>query len=392
MLSNDPALGVYLVALLLLPWRWLSPLGSINSRAGASDLFIALAALTWLVTRRRALGRTRPTPAHIALAAYVGWAVVSAAVSSNHRTSAEGLLVILDVVALCVMTWDFASGRLGRELIVKVVAIDVVVVAVTVFVALVLFYSGVRSGLLDSYGALNPSSSYARVRAGFYSGPLLGSFCIFAWATLAWGAEWFRPRTWLVLQALVVLVALSTISRGAIALLVAMTVRACWRRRPRLAVVPFVAGVLVVSLLSVGQLHIDPSRPWDAHYELRDSWRRHEGAVALRKVGDRPLTGLGPGALPGELMGHLRKAHMTAINVVATLGIPALLALVALLLVLWRRRAPTATAIWAGLAGLAIDAIGQDVENFRHTWALIGLAAAAGTLAVVQREPERRPH
>jgi hypothetical protein len=63
--------------------------------------------------------------------------------------------------------------------------------------------------------------------------------------------------------------------------------------------------------------------------------------------------------------------------VAATLGLPALAALVFLVVVLWReRRRPTSLAIWTGLLGLGIDGLGQDIEHFRHVWALIGLADA----------------
>ena len=59
------------------------------------------------------------------------------------------------------------------------------------------------------------------------------------------------------------------------------------------------------------------------------------------------------------------------------MGLPALLALVGLVIALWRqRRQPTDTATWSGLAGLGVDAIGQDVEHFRHVWVMFGLADA----------------
>ncbi len=43
---------------------------------------------------------------------------------------------------------------------------------------------------------------------------------------------------------------------------------------------------------------------------------------------------------------------------------------------------PTSIAIWSGIAGLGIEALAQDVEDFRHLWVLIGLAGAQ----VIQRE------
>ena len=64
-------------------------------------------------------------------------------------------------------------------------------------------------------------------------------------------------------------------------------------------------------------------------------------------------------------------------NVAATLGLPALAALTFLFVSLWRnRRRPTPLATWSGFAGLAIDALAQDVEHFRHVWVLVGVADA----------------
>jgi len=59
------------------------------------------------------------------------------------------------------------------------------------------------------------------------------------------------------------------------------------------------------------------------------------------------------------------------------LGLPALLGLLAIPAALWVRRArPTDTATWAALAGIGLDALTQDVEDFRHVWVLLGLADA----------------
>jgi hypothetical protein len=71
------------------------------------------------------------------------------------------------------------------------------------------------------------------------------------------------------------------------------------------------------------------------------------------------------------------RAHFTPLNVAATMGLPALAALVFLVVVLWReRRRPTPIATWSGLAGLAIDGLAQDIEHFRHVWVMVGLADA----------------
>jgi hypothetical protein len=65
------------------------------------------------------------------------------------------------------------------------------------------------------------------------------------------------------------------------------------------------------------------------------------------------------------------------LSVAATTGIPPLSALVALLIVLWRRRSrQTNTAIWSGLLGLGFDGLAQDVDHFHHVWIMLGPADA----------------
>jgi hypothetical protein len=64
------------------------------------------------------------------------------------------------------------------------------------------------------------------------------------------------------------------------------------------------------------------------------------------------------------------------LNVTATAGVPALLALIGMAVALWRGRTrPTDIAIWSGLAALMIDGLTLDIDHFRHVWLLIGLAA-----------------
>ena len=41
-----------------------------------------------------------------------------------------------------------------------------------------------------------------------------------------------------------------------------------------------------------------------------------------------------------------------------------------------QRARPTDTATWAALAGIGLDALTQDVEDFRHVWVLLGLVDA----------------
>ena len=56
-------------------------------------------------------------------------------------------------------------------------------------------------------------------------------------------------------------------------------------------------------------------------------------------------------------------AHCTPLNVAATLGLPALAGFALIPFALWRSRSrPLDRATWGMLAGLALDALGQDVE------------------------------
>ena len=69
------------------------------------------------------------------------------------------------------------------------------------------------------------------------------------------------------------------------------------------------------------------------------------------------------------------------------MGPPALAALTFLVVVLWReRRRPTPIATWTGLVGLAVDGLVQNIEHFRHAWAMVGLADADRR----DRPPDRR--
>ena len=148
-------------------------------------------------------------------------------------------------------------------------------------------------------------------------------------------------------------------------------------------------AILAIAALTVGRLHLDPTRPETITYEVPDPHNRAESFVAsVETLGDNPIVGEGPGVLVGENRGQPFRAHLTPLNIAATTGLPALAAFSFLTLTLWRcRRRPTPTATWSGLAGLGIDALGQDVEHFRHVWVLLGL----GDHDRERRRVERRP-
>jgi hypothetical protein len=290
----------------------------------------------------------------------------------------------VELAVLTVLTADFAADAERLRAIVDVVLAGAVLTIALAAGGLLLFYAGVDTSLIGPYGEqFVPSDSYARIEAGFGSPPLLGSYCIFAAAVLAiepGAAGRLRLGTRVGLG----FVAFATLSRAALGFVVAAAIRvAAARRSPRARVaagVVVAVAVAAVAALTLGRLELDPTRPDTVGYEFPDPGNRREGiSSSFDTLVDNPLVGVGPGALPGVgTYGQPFRAHLTPLNVAATAGIPALIALLLFVLGLWRtRRRPTDIAIWSGLAGLAVDALAQDVEHFRHVWILLGLAAAS---------------
>jgi hypothetical protein len=378
-----PSLALYLIALALLPIKWLSPIS--HEQAGWTDVFIAAAALAWSWEKVRAGARPKLRAAHVGLALYLVAGAVSAAAASTGSTGVwSNVLIMAELVVLAVLTSDFARDESGRRAIGLVVLLTVLVTAVLAVLALCLFYARVPTDLVWLYGDLTPSDNYARIAAGFHSAPLLGSYCIFASAVLADQASGLPRRVRAVAQVILLVLVVLTVSRALLGFLVAAAIRFAAARGTRaarnLAIGAVVASLLVATILTVGRLSIDPSAPTSASYSLldtSDSPRLASIEASAETLADRPLVGSGPGSLAGEADGAGLRAHLTPLNVAATLGLPALAALAFAIGAIWRqRRRPTNIAIWSGLAGLGIDSLSQDAEHFRHVWILLGLADA----------------
>jgi hypothetical protein len=240
-----------------------------------------------------------------------------------------------------------------------------------------LFFAGVATPLVGSYGDLLPGN-YARVQAGLPHPNLLASFCIFAWGVTARGSAALSPRLLGVTRAALLIAAGLTFSRGILALLLTILVaRATTPGRRRAALAFALVAVVVFVTLGVRAIAVDPAQPLDARLLSATSSRWQAFASSLDTLRARPWTGVGPSASPGLKEGMPFDAHFTPLNVAATLGLPALVAFLAIPALLWRHRTrPTDLATWGALAGMGLDALGQDVEDFRHLWVLFGLAAA----------------
>ena len=387
LLVESPAFGCYLLAVALLPFRWLSPLESFYSNSQWTDVLVGVAALLWLLERVRGRDLARALRLwQVPLGIYLVLACASMALAEPGLGATwKTVLLMIELAVLAVITSDFAGEPVRRRLIAWVIVASALATVALGAIALVLFYVDVPNGLVGSYGEqLVPSDLYTRVRAGFDSPPLLASFCIFASGVAASRDAGLSTRLRVPTQVSLGVLCLVTLSRAFIGFLFAVVIRwsAELRGRPRI-LVPVVRAVVCVGILaalSVGRLHLNPVEPSTIEYVVPDPGNRREAfTTSLETLGDHPLLGVGPGALPGLNDGVPFRAHFTPLNVAATLGLPALIALSAMFWLLWRsRRRPTDIALWSAFAGIAIDGVVGDVDHYRHIWILIGLLSGVG--------------
>lgn len=371
---------LYLVALGLLPWTWFPPFPWLHEHAQWSDVFLAAAAVAWVLERWRAGAALSLRPVHFAMALYLTGAALSVLLAAPDRHVAGLKFVgMVELSVIAVLTADLATDPRMVAAMARVIAITSLLMSAGALLGVALFYAGVQTSLIGGYGGLVPGS-YARAQAGLYHPSLLASFCVFASAVLAHADANLPARLRRTVQAALAITVLLTFSRGIIAFGLAAVIRAACRRGRRLTAGIF-AGVCVlfIGLLSVLRVSFDPSHP--LAFYLKDKPSPHWRAMtsSLRTLVAHPLWGAGPGTHPGLLKeGMPFDAHLTPLNIAATLGIPALVGFLTIPVALWWwRRRPTDTATWSGLAGLGLDALAQDVEDFRHLWVLFGLADRA---------------
>lgn len=371
--------SLYLLTLGLLPWAWFPPFPWLHEHAQWSDAVFAATATVWAIERLRVRKWPRLTPTHAAVTIYFLCAILSLLFASpDISASAPKLLGVAELCTLAFITSDLASRPGMSKKITGAIAVTSLLAAAAAFAGLFLFYSGVGSPLIGIYGELEPSSWYARVQAGTRNPNMLASFCIFAAAVVS-RRDSALPvgLRRLALGALWVTVIL-TFSRGIIGFIIAAFVRnAVTPRSKRLAAGAAAVGVAMIIVATFWRPAIDPSHPVRARLEQGPSSRLQASTTSLATLIARPLFGSGLGTHPGTFRGAPFDSHFTPLNIAATLGIPALIVFSALIMLLWRRRRrPTDLCVWGGLAGLAVDALAQDIEDFRHVWLLFGLADA----------------
>jgi O-antigen ligase len=131
-------------------------------------------------------------------------------------------------------------------------------------------------------------------------------------------------------------------------------------------------------LLTFCTVTLDPTRPFQAQISSSAQSSRYQAlTTSLMSISRAPLLGTGPNTHPGRYLNNAFDAHMSYAGIAGTLGLPALAFFACLLCAAWfRRLRPTELSLWGGMAGLALDGLGQDIESFRHLWILVGLVLA----------------
>ncbi len=367
---------LYLVTLALLPWSTWPRFPWLHEHAQWSDLVFAGAAAAWGLERVRAKEVVRPRLVHLGLALYLAAAAASL-VAAEPRPSAgpAKLLGLAMLVTLVLVTSDVAARPGMRAAIGRTVAATALVVSVAAVLGVLLAAAGVPTPLVGVYGDLLPGA-YARAQAGFTHPNLLASFCVFAVGVVGREDAGLSARQRKLVTGALAMTVTLTFSRAILAFGLALVVRGADTpaRRGRATVFAGLAVAAIVSL-SAFNLAVDPTRPLAARLREAPSPRAQAFVTALETLRAHPWSGVGPGASPGRVDGQPFDAHCTFLNVAATLGLPALAGFVLIPVALWRSRSrPPDRATWGMLAGLALDGLGQDVEDFRHLWIGFGLA------------------
>jgi hypothetical protein len=370
---------LYLATLALLPWAALVPFPWLHENALWTDVLFLLATLFWAAALLREGRLPRVRPVHLALAAYLGWGLLSLAAASPRPAAGHAKLLGMAMLAALLVVTSDTMGRPGMPAAVgRTIAATSLVAALAAAVGVALSAFGKITPLVGTCGDLLPGP-LSRAQAGFPHPNLLASYCVFAFGAVEREDAGLSPAWRRVVRVALGATVLLTTSRAILGFALAAAVRrATTPGRRRFAAA--LAAVLVLAMVALTVVHVtfSPLRPWEARVLPGPSSRLESARTSLATLAEHPLLGSGPGTSPGRRGGLPMDAHLTPLNVAATMGLPALVALALLVLALWRARArPADLATWGMLAGIGLDGLGQDVEDFRHVWVGLGLADAS---------------
>ncbi|HSE96996.1 MAG TPA: hypothetical protein VLD57_01925, partial [Blastocatellia bacterium] len=227
----------YLASIALLPWGWFPPFPLSQHNAQWSDAIFGTTALLWAAQKWRAGWWPQLRSIHVAFLCYFGAAGLSLIFASPDKTT--GALKLAGIAELCllaVITADLAERKGVTVLIARVVAVNSLLICAASVAGLLLFYAGVRTRLLGTYGDLIASPWYARVQAGTNHPNLLASYCIFAAAAISHGKEGLSARARRVAQAALWITVVLTFSRAILGFALAALIRRADTRGRRAAV------------------------------------------------------------------------------------------------------------------------------------------------------------
>jgi hypothetical protein len=333
-----------------------------------------LAALGALLAWRR--GPRPPRGFAVAVVLYIAWVLVAWGLADTPAAVPRAhLLGVVELGALALMASSLGQDAAFRRRFSLVAAVSIVLVFSACLIGLALAAGGIETVLVGTFGDL-VAGGYRRVQGGLWHPNLLASVCLLLLAGVTDTPSALSATARRILVAVLALIVALTFSRTLLSFALALLGLRLWGTRHRrwIAAAMLVVAALLIALTLVN-VRLDPARPWEARLVDAPSARLEAARTSLRTFVAHPWLGIGPGRSPGERAGFAFDAHLTPLNVAATLGAPGLVIFLTLPLVAWKSGA-RAAAPWCALLAVGTDALACDVEEFRHVFVLLGLAAA----------------
>lgn len=379
----DPAPAVVVAGLRLLP----------------VDVAVMVATVAWLhAAARRRVVVDRPLA--VALLGYVAVLVVVAILAGEPTRqapvlAAETSLPVLALLGHSVVRDDHV---LRRVVLTWLAATGVVVAGGLVAVGAYYLVPGTRAwGLLAHYGTL-PPGNYPRVSSFLLGVTYLASYLTVGFLLLlAAGQRGWLPR-WLAGAGGVGIAVVALASFAPVVGWLPLGAALWWylARPGRSVIVPAAGAVVAVAFLVAALPSPAVLSRQDPLSQVRfePSSRVLAWGDGVRAAGDHPWVGHGLGAAPvdvsyrnaaGELL-RFRDPHNGWLDLVVQkglLGAAAFLVVVAVALrrVRWRGGDPVVLALALSLVGLVgYQFLLSSLEQARHLWVLVGVAAAAAAL------------
>jgi len=333
-----------------------------------ADLAMLLATVAWGV---QWIARSVELPSGAVLPCALGYLACAAASAIAHRSGGWKVIGLCELTAVLVVTSSLTEDEAFRRRVVRVWCVAAAGLCVVGLGVAGLALAGVDPSPLYAGGG---ELSLAIRPAGLCRSGMLAEVALVPLVVLLLdGERWFARTPRRILLAILATATALTLTRTLLAVAVGLLV--AHGLRSRRWALPAVGIALLVGFAFA-------SVRLDVHGAGEPGIRWRIARSALDNAAAHPLIGLGPGASPAEAgWPHATDppvvwdAHSTVLDIAATLGLPALLAFLALLVVILR--APTSElALRAALFATFFDALTIDVEDFRHVWLLFGLLCA----------------